>query len=122
VTPFEQVLEAALRDTPASPDAACFEAAVRAFEVQMAEALHSAPIIGEAAELVLGQGQSRSMDELRRWFRRMALLTHPDRPGGSHEAFLRAQALYDEAKEALAHAASRVRPPLRAVSASSTYV
>lgn len=39
--------------------------------------------------------------ELRVAFRRLALRTHPDRPGGSHEAFLGARAALDQALAAL---------------------
>jgi DnaJ domain len=38
---------------------------------------------------------------VRRAFRRLALKTHPDRPGGSHEAFLRAKQVLEEALNAL---------------------
>lgn len=38
---------------------------------------------------------------VRRAFRRRALQTHPDRPGGSHEAFLRLQQALEEALFAL---------------------
>lgn len=38
---------------------------------------------------------------VRRAFRRRALQTHPDRPGGSHEAFIRSQQALDEALFAL---------------------
>lgn len=39
---------------------------------------------------------SCGVDGLRRAFRRRALETHPDRPGGSHEAFLRCQRALEE--------------------------
>jgi curved DNA-binding protein CbpA len=35
--------------------------------------------------------------DVKRAFRQLAFATHPDRPGGSHAAFLRAQSLLDEA-------------------------
>lgn len=38
-----------------------------------------------------------TVQELKRAFRRQALKSHPDRPGGSHEAFLRTTALFEEA-------------------------
>lgn len=38
-----------------------------------------------------------TVQELRRAFRKLAFRTHPDREGGSHEAFLRTQALLEEA-------------------------
>jgi len=61
---------------------------------------------GAARDLVLGLDTPRTLAEARHAFRRMALQTHPDRPGGSHEAFLRTQALYDEARAALTRAAA----------------
>ena len=42
---------------------------------------------------------------VRRAFRRRALQTHPDRPGGSHEAFLRSMRALDQGLSALASAA-----------------
>ena len=47
--------------------------------------------------------------DVMRAFRRLAFQTHPDRPGGSHEDFLRARALLDEALAWLRDA-GRARP------------
>jgi hypothetical protein len=41
------------------------------------------------------------IDAAKRAFRRLAFQTHPDRPGGSHQAFLHAQKLLEEALESL---------------------
>jgi hypothetical protein len=51
-----------------------------------------APWAGE-----LGLTLPCDIDAVKHAFRRLAFRTHPDRPGGSHAAFLRAQELLEEA-------------------------
>ena len=58
-----------------------------------------------AAEL--GVSLPCDVAEVKRAFRRLAFLTHPDRPGGSHAGFLRAQELLGEALAWLSGAASQ---------------
>ena len=53
--------------------------------------------------------------DVMRAFRRLAFKTHPDRPGGSHDAFLHTRALLDEAL-AWMHAGPEVRQPTTWVS------
>jgi DnaJ-domain-containing protein 1 len=102
VATFDKALADALADiaeprtTPGS-----FECSLRMFEAQLAEA--SARAVPDLdREIVLGLETPRTATELRRAFRRMALETHPDRPGGSHEAFLHTMSLYEQAERALA--------------------
>ncbi len=45
----------------------------------------------------LGLSARCSLDDVRRAFRRQALHTHPDRRGGSHQAFVALQRAYDQA-------------------------
>ena len=60
--------------------------------------LEGATLDADASDAyVLGVGVPKNIYELKRAFRRMALETHPDRPGGSHAGFLRTQALFEEA-------------------------
>jgi len=54
-------------------------------------------------ERTLGLTFPCTHEEVRRSFKRRALDTHPDRPGGSHEAFLAVRAARDEALSALDH-------------------
>ena len=54
-------------------------------------------------ETTLGLTFPCTHEDVRRTFKRRALDTHPDRPGGSHEAFLAVRAARDEAFAALDH-------------------
>lgn len=98
---LDRRLEAWL-DEPAPRRA--FADAVRAFE----QAAHEVAVRAHAERprwaRELDVAFPCSADEARRAFRRLALRVHPDRPGGSHDAFVRAQGWLDEA---LAHAGGR---------------
>lgn len=48
----------------------------------------------------LGLDTPCTLGDIKRAFRRLAFATHPDRPGGSHEAFLQAQAVLRKAVDA----------------------
>lgn len=97
MTPFEQVFRRALEEDE-RPAPTPFGDAVRAFEARVAAASMSVPVRARPAWAVeLGVEVGCTADELRRAFRRRALETHPDRPTGSHEAFLRTRAAYDRA-------------------------
>ena len=63
----------------------------------------------------LGVALPCDVADVMRAFRRLAFKTHPDRPGGSHDAFLHTRALLDEAL-AWMHAGPEVRPPTTWVS------
>lgn len=109
---FAEVLESVLEETAPTPAAVGgFERVLASFTDRVAEAaarFSTAPSEPEGVrDLVLGVDVPRTMAELRWAFRRMALQTHPDRPGGSHEAFLRTQALFEEASRVLAGERSR---------------
>jgi hypothetical protein len=120
VATFAQTLEAALHEADAAPSpSAPFAGAVRAFGESVSAAAFVAPATDEAVrapdgdrDLELGVDQPRTMAEARRAFRKMALRTHPDCPGGSHEAFLRTQALFEEACASLARPVPQAATPV----------
>jgi hypothetical protein len=98
VTQFADFLDAAL-EAPAEPrNETPFEQSLRVFECALAtfaDADSASPTSAWAREL--GIEGTCTVEDVKRAFRRLAFATHPDRPGGSHEAFLRARALLDEA-------------------------
>jgi hypothetical protein len=105
VTTFAQVLESALREPAPAPCRAPAFPAPPSFEAFQA-ALDRLPLEhrggrrpGWAVELDLTL--PCDAQAARRAFRRRALQTHPDRPGGSHEAFLRSVRALDEALSAV---------------------
>lgn len=101
---FAQVLESAMREPFSShPPGAPLERAIHAFSDQLAEAeMRGGDMNEQEREFVLGVDVPRSLGEVKRAFRRRVMETHPDCPGGSHEAFLRTKALFDAACQALA--------------------
>jgi hypothetical protein len=92
------LLEEALCVEPEAPAESPFKRSLRMFEGALA-ALESADGFALAAPLAreLGIELPCTVADVKRAFRRLAFATHPDRQGGSHAAFLRAQALLDEA-------------------------
>jgi hypothetical protein len=106
------MLDAALAGPPEPRAETPFEQSLRVFECALAS-LGSVdgftPTTPWAREL--GIDTPCTVADVKRAFRRLAFATHPDRPGGSHEAFLRAQALLDEA---LTSPRAVVRKPERA--------
>jgi hypothetical protein len=117
MTLFAQMLDEALAEpvgaqaataSPCDPILTAFE---RALEGLRAEPLQPAPRVCAAAK-ELGVELPCSAQDIARAFRRLAFKTHPDRPGGSHDAFLRAQALFSEALAALnEQVAAATAPP-----------
>jgi hypothetical protein len=96
---FSEVLEAemtALRET--APETG-FGDALRAFEGALAASPALSPRSSRAPAwaVELGVELPCTMQDLKRAFRRLAFESHPDRPGGSHEAFLRAKDVLDQA-------------------------
>ena len=121
---FAEVLASVLGESPmAGKPTQTFEDALRAFEAS----LRLAPTVFEATPRAqpawaaeLGVELSCTAEDLKRAFRRLAFKTHPDRQGGSHEAFLRATALLEEALRA--HSAEGVPSrPTVARAAGSRY-
>jgi len=100
VAPFEQFLEAALREAGSpEPSRAPFAEAALAFERQLGALPAGTRRPAWAVELDIDL--PCAPEAARKAFRRRALETHPDRPGGSHEAFLRSQRALDQALSAL---------------------
>lgn len=102
---FARILQGFLdADEPAPPPSPRFADAIADFETQVAvlsvEKVVTAPAFPWAAEL--GVTLPCSAAELKRAFRKRAFETHPDRPGGSHEEFLRVQELVAQAQRDLA--------------------
>ena len=121
VSTFAEILQSVLRETEpvAAVDAAAaagsFESVLRSFGNEVAEiTARCAPCDADGDEpvrdITLGVDLPRTMAEVKRAFRRMVLETHPDRPGGSHEAFLRTKALFDQACVDLARANAAPAP------------
>jgi hypothetical protein len=101
VSLFAELLDEALTRPFEPRPQAPFEESLRAFEQVLAAlpASSQPPRATWAAEL--GIVLPCTLDDLKRAFRRLAFETHPDRPGGSHQAFLRARALLDQALASL---------------------
>jgi hypothetical protein len=102
VTTFAQVLEGQIQSDDAAHAALPAPAAEPTYLVfrSFCSLLDALPLRGGrrpawAVELDLEPGCNAR--EARRAFRKRALETHPDRPGGSHEAFLRSVQALDEA-------------------------
>jgi hypothetical protein len=98
VSAFAELLEEALTRQPEPLAEMRFEGSLRAFEHALAS---FASVDGLPASASwpgeLGVEPRCTVDDVKRAFRRLAFATHPDRPGGSHVAFIRARALLDEA-------------------------
>ena len=114
VTPFAQILADRMRRQAPPPRYAPFEDAVAAFECDVARAaLPDTQRAGGAAlpdwSLELGVEYPCTLHELKRAFRRAALRTHPD-CGGSHDAFLRTQALFETARRDISSGVSADLP------------
>ena len=62
---------------------------------------------------------SCTLDDVKRSFRKLALETHPDRPGGSHAAFMRARDAFEQAVRFVANDVPRAPHVSRAAPESS---
>jgi hypothetical protein len=112
MTRFSELLEEEyLRQESAARNATSFAESLRALSDHVIHGALESATPGAEDAFVLGVGTPRDLYELKRAFRRMALETHPDRPGGSHAAFLRTQALFEEALLGLAQLPSSCAPP-----------
>ena len=105
VTPFAQILDEHMRRQTPAPRCAPFEDAIAAFESDVAraglpETLRAGGIAQPGWSVELGVEYPCTLHELKRAFRGAALRTHPD-CGGSHEAFLRTQVVFEEARREL---------------------
>jgi hypothetical protein len=121
VKTFAAWLEEALQSEPTGsatpvsgiaprPAQEAFERLLGAFPAFAPSAVAQAPWAGE-----LGVELPCDIDSIKRAFRRLAFRTHPDRAGGSHAAFVRAQELLAEALDWLTHAEKNgTRSPKRA--------
>ncbi len=106
---FAQILQGFLGpDEPAPPASVAprFADAIADFETKVA-ALSTEKLADPAARALpwaaeLGVTLPCTAGELKRAFKKRAFETHPDRPGGSHEAFLRVQELLAQAQRDLA--------------------
>lgn len=99
MSPFARILSRLLRESETPTGRAREEDAVVAFESRALSSLYAALAREDAFPWAaeLGVAWPCSPEELRRAFRRRAFEAHPDRPGGSHEAFLRLQASLERA-------------------------
>ncbi len=117
---FADLLDSVLGEAPTPQAVGAFERAVKAFDGEVAELARRG--LGadrpDALRTLLGDDAPWTVDAVKQAFRRMALATHPDRPGGSHEAFLRTTALFETA---LAGFSATSDPPPRAVAARALY-
>jgi len=104
VKTFAAWLEEALQREPtgsATPVSTNSEQpAIEAFERLISAFPEFAPSLVAQAPWAeeLGVELPCDVDAVKRAFRRLAFRTHPDRTGGSHAAFLRAQELLEEAR------------------------
>jgi hypothetical protein len=103
VKTFAAWLEEALQSKPTGPatpvSSLSEQPTLEAFERLLSALPEVAPSrVAQApwAE-ALGVELPCDVDTIRRAFRRLAFRTHPDRVGGSHEAFLQAKELLEEA-------------------------
>jgi hypothetical protein len=116
MTPFREVLEDALRNESRSDAPLPHPSVLPRFPHTLFNDAPSA-VVQQRAPWAIELDVDLPCDPqtVRRAFRRLALKTHPDRPGGSHQAFLRAKATLEEALAALresetASIRARVRP------------
>jgi len=110
VSTFAEALQSALQeDIPGAVDAPDFRDAVERLERALAGWSHPRASLGPrpAWSEELGVDLPCDRQDIVRAFRRLAFRTHPDRAGGSHEAFLRAQRLLEEALTWLRETAPR---------------
>jgi hypothetical protein len=121
VKTFAACLEEALQSEPtgsATPVSTLSEQrALETFERLLRALPEFAPSLVAQAPWAeeLGVDLPCDIDAIKRAFRRLAFRTHPDRAGGSHATFLRAQELLSEALDWLKHAgAGGVSCPKRA--------
>jgi hypothetical protein len=111
VSSFAQILEETLLEEPADegPPPPASRSALDAFEYAVANAPDRVSANGQNTShasterwaIELGVERPCSLKDITRAFRRLAFRTHPDRPGGSHESFLHAKAVFAEALAAL---------------------
>ncbi len=103
VLTFAQHLQAAMQRPPSPPRSTPWVDALADFENAIAGWHGLRRPTEQDAHWVSALGLSLpcTIEDVKRAFRRLAFQTHPDRPGGSHEAFLEAQALLREAVEAI---------------------
>jgi len=110
VPSFAQILHTLMQaSTPAPAQRKPCDDALRMFEDAIGRGRLDDRVVkkdhaGEAWVEVLGLTLPCSVADIKRAFRRLALATHPDREGGSHEAFLAAQAALRSALEAVERA------------------
>jgi len=110
VQSFAQILQTLMQATASAPTRRQpADDALRTFEDAIGRGRLDDRVVqkdhaGEAWVDVLGLTLPCSVADIKRAFRRVALATHPDRPCGSHEAFLAAQAALRRALEAVEHA------------------
>jgi hypothetical protein len=109
MTPFARALNGALEEapTPSQP-----RPAPAIDDVLAALADEAVAAASPAWATSLGLALPCSEEDVKRAFRRLARTTHPDCEGGSHEAFLRAQQLRDEAL-AVVRTVERFASPVR---------
>ncbi len=104
---FASVLESFLRlPVAVPPKHAPLEDTLRSFEAAFDGCRLSETVLRRTGTTPswaseLGLELPCTTTDIKRAFRRMAFATHPDRLGGSHEAFLRTQALLQEALQAM---------------------
>lgn len=105
MSPFGEILASLLESpeapVPREPRPSLFDDALRRFECEIARLCSTGPREDEspapAWAIALDLRLPCTVPEVRRAFRKLAFRAHPDREGGSHGAFLRAQALLEEA-------------------------
>jgi hypothetical protein len=113
VSTFADALQSALREgeTAGAVEASAFDDHLNRLERALAGMTHPRLSAGPrpAWSEELGVELPCDRQDIVRAFRRLAFRTHPDRAGGSHEAFLRAQSLLEEALAWLRDASPRTR-------------
>jgi hypothetical protein len=88
---FKELLETLLPTEEPLPTMGAFEATLQRMEDGLSAAKLRDPSLALAGDL------PSTRDALRRAFRQRAKETHPDCPGGSHDAFLEMKARFDAA-------------------------